>query len=68
MRQQQIVDENEFIGASAKKIEILLGQPNVKSNEEWTYIIEKYCFGLFKKRLHLYFSEEKVRDYYIGIL
>lgn len=60
--------ESKFIGTSKEKIEILLGEPNQKNNDQWIYITEKYCFGIIKKKLYLFFFEEKVRDYYIGIL
>lgn len=66
--EEQLANENKLIGISKEKTKILLGEPDLKSNEEWVYIIKKYCFGLIKKRLHIFFFEEKARDYYIGIL
>ncbi|MBM7420244.1 MULTISPECIES: hypothetical protein [Chryseobacterium] len=41
-------------------------KPDVINGEEWIYIIEKYFFGLLTRKLHLYFHQGKVRDYYVG--
>lgn len=65
---QLTVDEEKLIGTSKETIEILFGEPEFESREESVYILEKYFFGLLKKRLYLYFSNEKVTDYYIGII
>lgn len=62
------IDEEKLIGASKAMIDILLGEPESDSQEERIYILEKYCFGLLKKRLYLYFIDGKVTDYYVGII
>lgn len=61
-------DEEKLIGASKAMIDILLGEPEFDSREERIYILKKYCFGLFKKRLYLYFIDGKVTDYYLGVI
>lgn len=66
--QELLIDDRKLIGTSKSKIEILLGEPHLKNSDEWVYIIEKYCFGILKRKLYLFFFEEKVMDYYIGIL
>lgn len=65
---KELIGEDQLIGISKGQIEILIGEPNLKNSNEWIYIIEKYCFGIFEKKLYLFFYEEKVRDYHIGIL
>jgi len=60
--------EQEIIGKSREEIENLLDLPlESKSNEQYVFILKKIFFGLFKKKLYLYFHKEIVRDYYIGI-
>ncbi|SDG38886.1 hypothetical protein [Epilithonimonas hungarica] len=62
-----IIEEDMLIGSSMEIIGSLLGEPDRKGHDEWVYVIDKYCFGLIKKRLHLFFFQEKVRDYYLGM-
>lgn len=38
---EQLADENKLIRISKEKIEILVGEPDLKSNEEWVYTIKK---------------------------
>lgn len=66
--QELLTDESKLIGTSKDIIEILLGEPESNRPDVWIYIVEHYCYGLLRKRLHLFFFEGKVRDYYIGIL
>ncbi|MDF2552820.1 MAG: hypothetical protein K0R77_2095 [Chryseobacterium sp.] len=62
-----MVEEDTLVRSSTGMIEFLLGEPDSKKPDEWVYVLEQYCFGLFKKKLHLFFSKEEVTDYYIGI-
>lgn len=59
--------EEEMIGKSQHETQKFLGRPaDIRSRNERTYILETYFFGLFSKKLHLYFQKGKLRDYYIG--
>lgn len=61
--------EETMIGKSQHETQKLLGRPaDFKNKNERTYILETYCFGMFSKKLHLYFYKGRLRDYYIGIL
>lgn len=68
-RQELPTDEDVLIGKSGQEIEELMGRiPDQMAQEEDIYILKRYCFGLFQKKLHLFYSKGIVRDYYIGIL
>ncbi|GEM_PF-3826336 len=59
--------EEEIIGKNTEQIEILLDfRVESKSEEEYVYIISQNFFGIFKKRLHIYFYNGLVRDFFIG--
>ena len=61
--------EQKIIGKSYEEIENLLNFPlESKCDEQYVFIIKKWFFGYFKKRLFLYFHKGRVRDYFIGII
>ncbi|WP_312765307.1 hypothetical protein [Epilithonimonas sp.] len=63
------LDEDMLIGRSEKEIEELLGRiPDHITPEENIYILKRYFFGLFERKLHLFYYKGTVTDYYIGIL
>jgi len=68
----QILDkilEETMIGKSRHETQKFFGRPaDFKTRNERTYILKTYCFGIFSKKIHLYFHKGKLRDYYIGIL
>ncbi|GGG48032.1 hypothetical protein BXY58_0730 [Epilithonimonas arachidiradicis] len=60
--------EEKMIGKSHRETQKFLGRPaDIINENERTYILKTYCFGIFSKKLHLYFYEGRLRDYYIGI-
>ncbi|MXS72090.1 hypothetical protein GSF70_12770 [Flavobacteriaceae bacterium W22] len=59
--------EKNIKGKRIEEIEKVLDFPlEKKCNEECIFILERYFFGLFRKRLYLYFHKGLVRDYFIG--
>lgn len=64
---EKLIDGSKLIRVSKRKIEILLGEPNLKTSDQWTTLLKNIALNSLKK-LHLFFFEEKVNDYYIGIL
>lgn len=63
------IQENLLVGMSRKEImKMMEKKPTFESYEECVFDLEKYFFGIFKKRLYLYLDNNIVRDYYIGIL
>jgi hypothetical protein len=38
---EKLIDGSKLIRISKRKIEILLGEPNLKTSDQWIYIIEK---------------------------
>ncbi|MFC4686799.1 hypothetical protein ACFO4P_07600 [Epilithonimonas pallida] len=55
------VFEKEIIGKTREEIEAFLKFPLVsKCDEQYIYIIKRRFFGLYKKRLYLYFIEEEL--------
>lgn len=60
--------EEKMIGKSQHETQKFLGRPaDFRTRNERTYILETYFFGIFSKKLHLYFHKGRLRDYYIGI-
>jgi hypothetical protein len=55
--------ENELLDKTASEIEKLYGIPSTSDTDEWIY--ELACRWIFSKKLHVYFSEGKVIDYYV---
>lgn len=64
-----IQEENleNYIGFSKEDIVLLLGESETCNNDELVYTIQSKFFGLYKQKLYLYFFNEKLRDYYIGV-
>jgi len=61
--------EERMIGKSHRETQKFLGRPaDIIIKNERIYILKTYCFGIFSKKLHLYFHKGKLMDYYIGIL
>lgn len=59
--------EDEIIGKNAHEVENLLPfQLENKCSEEYIFIVKTYLFGIFRKKLHVYFYKGLVRDYFIG--
>lgn len=57
-----------IIGKSAAEVEMLFNLPlESQCDEEYVYILKKYFFGFFKKRLYLFFFKGRVREYYIEL-
>lgn len=56
-----------YIGFSKEDIVLLLGECETCNDDELVYTVQSKFFGLYKQRLYLYFFNEKLRDYYIGI-
>lgn len=60
--------EEKMIGKSQHETQRFLGRrADFKKSDERIYILETYFFGMFSKKLHLYFHKGLLRDYYIGI-
>lgn len=60
--------EQEIIGKTREEIENLLDfRLESKCDEQYIYMVKRYFWGLYKRRLYLYFHRGIVRDYYIGI-
>lgn len=56
----------KLIGADREFVICRLGKPENNSNNEIVYLMQTSFFGLYKKRLYLFFDNEYLRDYYIG--
>ncbi|WP_379966246.1 hypothetical protein [Epilithonimonas sp. UC225_85] len=61
-------DIENLVGKPKHEIENLFGETEFEDPYEHRYVLRKYCFGLFVKRLYLYFDRDNLNDYYIGIL
>lgn len=56
-----------IIGKSPAEVERLFNLPlESKCEDEYVYILKKYFFGFFKKKLYLFFYKGRVREYYLG--
>jgi hypothetical protein len=62
-------EERELLGMIASEVEKFYGVPNPEFAEdgEWVYLLDKSCFGIISKELHLYFFLGRVVDYRIHI-
>ena len=58
---------DQLIGLPKKSIIIILGKPQNNYPDEIVYIIKSYFFGLYKRKLYLFFHKGQLRDYYIGL-
>ncbi|WP_294286366.1 hypothetical protein [uncultured Chryseobacterium sp.] len=57
--------ETHFLGKTGPEIVHLMGRPaDEKKEDEWIYVLGKRFFGLYRRRLYLYFTEARVHDYY----
>lgn len=56
----------ELIGMKDSEILELLGEPNSKSDNEWTYYLGMAGYGIDIGTLHLSFNNGKVIDYEIA--
>ena len=50
---------------SFAEIEVLCGKPDYADSEEWIYSLNTSLFGIFSKKLHFYFLDERVTSYTI---
>ena len=61
--------EQQLIGQKLECVNSILGHdPVVIQHDQAIYVLRRYIFGLFSKRLYVYLQEGRVVDFYIGIL
>ncbi len=61
--------EEQIMGKTLEEvIEILGRKPEYRDREQAVFVLQRYCFGLFKKKLFVYFLDGVTTDYFIGIL
>ncbi|GEM_PF-2281218 len=61
--------ERHLIGRRLEDVSRLLGfQPVAVQHDQAVYILRRYVFGLFSKRLYVYLQDDCIVDFYIGML
>ena len=65
---EDILQERSIlIGSTYEEVKWYLGkEPDIINGEKWVYFVEKYFFGILTRKLHLYFRNGKVNDFYVG--
>lgn len=56
-----------LIGASKELVIMTLGKPQKNYKNEMVYIAGSCFWGLYKRKLYLFFYKERLRDYYIRV-
>ena len=57
--------ENIFLGKTPEEVRGIMKHCADEDNgDEWIYILRSYFFGIYCRKLHLYFFNGKVSDYY----
>ncbi|MDP9956026.1 hypothetical protein J2X97_001663 [Epilithonimonas hungarica] len=61
--------EEMIIGKTLEEIiDILDRNPEYCDREQAIFVLQRYCFGLIRRKLFVYFLDDIVTDYFIGIL
>lgn len=56
-----------ILGLDKSELDLVLGTTaDFMKHDEWIYIIRVKFFGIFNKKLFLYFKDNKVHDFYLG--
>jgi hypothetical protein len=57
--------EEHLLGKSPKEIVCFMSKvPDAEKGNEWMYVTKKYLWGMYKRRLYLYFHNGVVSEYY----
>lgn len=58
--------EKCFLGKTPDQVQKYMGkEADVNNGNEWIYIIKRFYYGIYCRKLYLYFHDGKVEDFYL---